>query len=123
MGSNSSPLGSVLLLVAFGLLVLMFLRTRRAQRDAVATQNRIAPGVEIMTTSGLYASVVAVEGDVMTLETAAGQRSRWDRRAVARIVAPSSGVTVQPGTHTAENPSEGGSAERSSDEAPPPGRE
>jgi preprotein translocase subunit YajC len=119
VGSSSSPLGTVLLVAAFGLLVLMFMRTRRAQRDAVTTQNRIGPGAEIMTTSGLYATVVSVEGDVMVLETSGGQQSRWDRRAVARILTPS----VQPGTDAAENPSEGGDAARSGDEEPPPGRE
>lgn len=123
MGSSSSPLGTVLLLAAFGLLVLMFTRTRRAQREAVTTQSRLGPGAEIMTTSGLYATVVAVEGDVMVLETSAGQQSRWDKRAVARIITPGAGTTVQPGTDAAENPSEGGDAERSGDEEPPPGRE
>jgi preprotein translocase subunit YajC len=69
-----------------GLLLLMFNRGRRSQRDAAATQARVAPGSKIMTTAGLYATVVEVDGDVVVLESAPGQRSRWDRRVVARII-------------------------------------
>ena len=119
-GSNGSPFGTVLLLGALGLLVLMFLRQRRMQREAVTTQSSLAPGAEIMTTSGLYATVVSVEGEFMYLETSPGQVSRWDKRAVARILPPGTTRTVQSGDDAAENPS-GDAA--SGDDENPPGRE
>lgn len=126
-GSGGSGVGTVLLLAAFALLLLTFLRARRAQRDTVDTQNRLVVGLQVMTTSGLYATVVDLDEDgVVTLETAPGQRSRWDRRAVARIV--ESPAAVQSGPGAADNPTEDGASEppgdqRTGDEAPPPGRE
>ena len=121
MGSNGSPFGTVLLLGALGLLVLMFLRQRRMQREAVTTQSSLAPGAEIMTTSGLYATVVSVDGEFMFLETSPGQVSRWDKRAVARILPSGTTRTVQSEHDAAENPTEGGTA--SADDENPPGRE
>ncbi len=125
MGGNNS-FGTLLLLFAVGLLVITFMRGRRQQREAQTTQHQLAPGAEVMTTAGLYATVVAVEDSVVTLETAPGQRSRWDKRAVARIVAPAPGAMpgaspVQDRDADAENPPEGGGAARSDE--PPPGRE
>jgi preprotein translocase subunit YajC len=80
-------LGSlVLLMIAVGMMVLLLTRTRSQQREAAAVQSRIVPGVEVMTGGGLFATVIEVDDDVVTLETSPGQRSRWDRRAVVRIV-------------------------------------
>ncbi len=79
--------GSVLLLVlSAGLLLMLLTRGRRQQREALALQSRLEPGTEVMTGSGLFATVVEVDSDVVVLETAPGHRSRWDRRAVSRIV-------------------------------------
>jgi preprotein translocase subunit YajC len=80
------PQGLILLVLFGGLLFLMFHRTRRQQREARNLQTRLTAGSRIMTTAGLYATVVALDTSVVTLETAPGQQSRWDRRAVARIV-------------------------------------
>lgn len=123
MGGGNGSFGTVLLVAALGLLLLTFLRTRRAQREAVTTQNRLEPGAEIMTTSGLYATVVAVDGDVMTLETSPGQLTRWDRRAVARILSSGTTRTVQPDDDAAENASESGRPTATGDDENPPGRE
>jgi preprotein translocase subunit YajC len=77
-----------LLLIAIPLLLLLWLssRQRKQQRDVVALQNRLTPGQEVMTAGGLFAIIVTVDGDVITLETSPGVRSRWDRRAVVKIV-------------------------------------
>ncbi len=81
-----------LLLVTFGLLFMIFTRGRRQQREAQLLQSRLAPGAEVMTTSGMYATLVELRDDgVAVLETASGQRSRWDRRAIARIVSGPAG--------------------------------
>jgi preprotein translocase subunit YajC len=78
---------SLLLLVLFGgLLLLMFTRQRRTQRETQSMQASLSPGAKIMTTAGLLATVVELDGQVVVLETAPGQRSRWDRRAIARIM-------------------------------------
>jgi preprotein translocase subunit YajC len=122
VGGSNGSFGTVLLVAALGLLLLTFLRTRRAQREAVTTRNRLEPGSEIMTTSGLFATVVSVDDDVMTLETGPGQLSRWDKRAVARILPPGTTRTVQSDDDAAENPS-GSGHEATADDENPPGRE
>ncbi len=80
--------GSLLLLAVFaGLMFMIFNRGRRQQREAQALQARLVPGVQVMTSSGLHATLVELTEDgIAVLETAPGQHSRWDRRAIARVV-------------------------------------
>jgi preprotein translocase subunit YajC len=76
----------LLLALAVGLAVLVLTRGR-AQRQALRdTQDRLAPGMQVMTASGLFARVVEVEPDVVVLETGPGQQSRWVRQAIVRVV-------------------------------------
>jgi preprotein translocase subunit YajC len=77
----------LLLLVLIAFTVWVFSRGRRQQREMQVTQSRLQAGAEVMTTSGLYGRVVEVSEDgQVRLETSPGVVSRWDRRAVARIV-------------------------------------
>lgn len=86
------PENLLLLAMLGGLVFLMFNRTRKQQREAQQIQAGLSVGAEVMTTAGLYATVVALDDQTVTLETAPGQRSRWDRRAVARIVDPTASL-------------------------------
>jgi preprotein translocase subunit YajC len=105
-------LDSLLLLILFGgLLFLMFSRTRRQQREIQQVQANLRVGVLVMTTAGLYATVVEVDDQVVVLETAPGQRSRWDRRAVSRILPEESSTSVNDGV--------AGTAPSGEDTAPP----
>ena len=114
------PESIVLLVLLAGLFFLMVNRTRRQQRDSQNLQANLTVGTRIMTTAGLFATVVAVDDTTVTLETAPGQRSRWDRRAVARIAPelPEEPVAAEGGT----DPVEGG-AEADGDVGEPLGRE
>ena len=85
------------LLLMLGLLFLMFSRSRKQQRAQQQLLGSIGPGSRVMTSSGLYATVVSVDGDDMVLEVAPGVHSRWTRRAVARIV-DTPAVTAEPGS-------------------------
>jgi preprotein translocase subunit YajC len=76
----------ILLLLSAGLLALLFLRTRRQQQELMDVRSRLAPGQEVMTGSGLFATVVEVTDTTVLLRAEAGQTSRWDRRAVVTIV-------------------------------------
>ncbi|WP_225754462.1 preprotein translocase subunit YajC [Actinotalea sp. Marseille-Q4924] len=76
------------LLLAFGFLWLMTRRTRKMQKEAASFRENLAPGQEVMTGSGLFGTVVAVEADVITLETSPGVTSRWLRAAIAKVVEP-----------------------------------
>jgi len=81
------PAESLILLVLIaGLFFLMVNRTRRQQREVQNVQQHLTVGSRIMTTAGLLATIVAVDDATVTLETAPGQTSQWDRRAVARLV-------------------------------------
>lgn len=80
------PENLLLLALMAGLLFLMFSRTRKQQRETQRVQASLTVGAEVMTTAGLYATVVAIEDQVVTLETAPGQTARYDRRAVARVL-------------------------------------
>nr|WP_276611086.1 preprotein translocase subunit YajC [Kineococcus siccus] len=91
----------VFLLLMVALLVFMFSRTRKQQKAQQQMQSGVAPGAEVMTTSGTFGRVVAIDGDVVTLEIAPGVQTRWTRRAVSRVVtsspvAPGEGDGVGP---------------------------
>lgn len=79
-----------LILAVFWLLILRPARSR--QRAVVEVQSALAPGAEVITTAGLYARVVAIEGDVVVLEVAPGVTNRYARQAVVRVVSPVEGA-------------------------------
>lgn len=78
----------VILAVALGALWLMSNRTRKQQRSASEFRNNLAAGDEVMTASGLLGTVVAVEDDVITLESGPGTQTRWIRAAIAKKIDP-----------------------------------
>ncbi|KQY25654.1 preprotein translocase subunit YajC [Cellulomonas sp. Root485] len=63
-------------------------RTRKQQRVAQEFRNNLVPGDEVMTASGLLGTVVAVEDDVITLESSPGAHTRWIRAAIAKKIDP-----------------------------------
>lgn len=82
MGAELIPL---LVIVA----VFYFLLIRPGQQRAKAVKVTLAalePGVKVMTTSGLYATVVEVDDDAVMLETSPGVESRWSKAAVAKTL-------------------------------------
>jgi preprotein translocase subunit YajC len=80
--ANFLPL--ILLVLAFYLLILRPARNR--QRQALETQRSLQPGAQVVTTAGLYATVAAVEDEVVLLEVAPGVTCRYAKPAVARIL-------------------------------------
>ena len=103
---------SIVLLL--GLLVLVYLNfagRRRAQRRRAEMDQRLVPGAEIVTTSGLHGSVDEVDDDgTVLLEIAPGWVTRWEKAAVARVIAlPTDEVAEEDeaaagATETAETP-------------------
>lgn len=93
--------GLIFLGVAFVLMVVVFRRSSQQRREYTTTQNQIAPGVTIMTTSGMYATILEVDDQRVTLQTGPGQTSQWDRRAIGRIiqaVEPEAGTVTESGS-------------------------
>ena len=91
----------ILVVVVFYFLVVR--RTQNQQREVRETQAALAPGQEIVTTAGLFATVSAVDDDVVVLEVAPGVRSRYARLAVARIVTRP-GDSATPGETAEDGP-------------------
>lgn len=78
----------LILAIAFGALWLMSSRTRKQQREAADFRANLTEGDEVMTASGLFGTVVAVDDDVITLESVPGSQTRWLRAAIAKKIDP-----------------------------------
>jgi preprotein translocase subunit YajC len=72
------------ILVAFYFLIIRPQRNRA--RQAAQLQARLVPGVEIMTTAGLFGRVTEVLDDGVVLEISPGVLVRFAKAAVGRIV-------------------------------------
>jgi len=80
-------------------------RARRQQREIRSVQNVLTAGAEVMTGAGMYARVVSVDDERVVLETAPGQQSTWDRRAVVKVVTqPADALTSDDEGSSAEAP-------------------
>ena len=84
MDAVSGLLPFVLILVAFYFLIVRPARTR--QRAAQELQQRLAPGVEVMTTSGIYGTVVGVDDTSIQLEVAPGTTLKVAKPAVGQVL-------------------------------------
>lgn len=104
--SKSNPIASLiplLLILAVG--YFLFLRpARMRQRKAMETRTGVAPGVEVTTTAGLIATVVAVDDEdgTVTLEVAPGVHSRYVKGAIARVNTPFEEPPAEPPLDTPE---------------------
>lgn len=79
---TGSGLGYLLvLLLPFLLLIFIVFSQRRRTQQVQALQNSLAVGDEVVTTSGLYGTIVALDDTVVTLDTGSGTL-RYDRRAI-----------------------------------------
>ena len=82
--------GFLAIVVLLGLLwVFVVLPVRRRQRAQAASheamQDSLAPGDEIITAGGLYATVRSIEDERLEIEIAPGVVATLDRRAVAAV--------------------------------------
>jgi preprotein translocase subunit YajC len=88
-GGGLGPLIPFLLIAVVGYLLLV--RPARArQRRALENKRAVEPGVEVTTTAGLIATVVAVDDEdgTVTLEVAPGVHSRYVKAAIGRVNTP-----------------------------------
>ena len=108
--------------LALGALWFMTSRTRRQQRTALDFRATLAPGQQVMTGSGFFGTVVEVDGDAITLESA-GSRSIWIRGAVLKLAEPPVAVPDDEadadGTGTVEVPDDISSLDPGDTGAPP----
>ena len=78
----------IILVLGGGMLWFMSRRTRKQQQEAARFRDNLEAGQEVMTGSGLFGTVVEVEGDRVTLEIAPGSTSQWLKAAIAKVVEP-----------------------------------
>jgi preprotein translocase subunit YajC len=79
----------ILILLVFVAVYFMMIRPQRRRREAaVQTQNTVAPGAQVRTTAGMYATVTAVDGDDVVLEVAPGVEVRYMKRAIMEVITP-----------------------------------
>jgi preprotein translocase subunit YajC len=80
---TGSGLGYLLvLLLPFALLIFIIFSQRRRAQQVQALQASLAVGDEVVTTSGLYGTIAAIDDTIVTLDTGAGSTLRYDRRAI-----------------------------------------
>ena len=84
-----SAITLILIVVVFVLLIIVpYRRQAQRQREVRAMQAALEPGTEVMTTSGLYGTVVSVQETVVELEIAPGMIIRVARGAIGETVRP-----------------------------------
>ncbi|MBR7742382.1 preprotein translocase subunit YajC [Phycicoccus sp. BSK3Z-2] len=81
-GSGSGLAYVLLLGLPFLLIVWMFFTQRQRTKQVQALQDSLSVGDEVVTTSGLYGTIAAVDDGVVTLTVAEGVTVRFDRRAI-----------------------------------------
>lgn len=69
---------------------------RKKQRDTQQMQQNLQPGVEVVTTAGMHARLVAFEGDDVLLEVAPGVTCKYLKQAVMRVVPDATQAAATP---------------------------
>ena len=77
-----------ILVIGIGAMFLLSSRQRKAQKQQLSFRDNLQPGQRVMTGSGMYGTVVEVDGDEVTLESTPGTQSIWIKAAIARLVDP-----------------------------------
>lgn len=95
--SSGSGLGSFLILL-LPLLLLGFLifSNRKRMRAQQQVQASLTIGQDVMTSSGMFGRISALDDSVVTVEVATGVHVRMDRRAIAGPAAGSAHEPTEP---------------------------
>jgi preprotein translocase subunit YajC len=78
------PLMIAAMIAAFYFLIIRPQNKRR--RDQAQMQSSVQPGARVVTTSGMHATVVAVDDDGIVLEIAPGVEARFLKQAIMQVV-------------------------------------
>jgi preprotein translocase subunit YajC len=86
--SQSNPLGLFLpLIVIVGAFYFFLIRPQRnKQRQQQQMQKTLEPGTRVITTSGMYATVVEVNDDGVVLEIVPGVEAQFVAQAIMRVL-------------------------------------
>jgi preprotein translocase subunit YajC len=108
---RSGPVGSYSSLIMIALMVVVFYfllirPQRKRQQEQSQMQNNLATGTKVMTTTGLFATVVAIDADDVILEIAPGVETRWVKAAIGRVLTPVDDVEDEDVTDVDDNVTE-----------------
>jgi len=93
-----------LLLVLFaGFMFMNARRQRRQYQELQQMQSSLAAGDRVMTTSGLYGTIVATADDTLELEIAPGVRTTWLRQAVRERVKSEAAAEAETVDHVTDD--------------------
>lgn len=85
------------LVLAGGAFYLLILRPQRQrQRQQQEMQTSLYPGVEVMTTAGVFGTVAAVTDDQVSIEIHPGVFMRVVPAAIARVIEPPEQPAIEP---------------------------
>ena len=87
------------MIAALGVLIYFMFRNSRKQRQAqMELQEKLVPGADVMTSFGLYATVVEIddENNVAVLDTGGGQKIRVHRQVLTKVVEEDAPVEQAP---------------------------
>jgi preprotein translocase subunit YajC len=90
---------TILLFVMLGIFIfMMFRRNKKTQQQQAAIQSQFAPGVEVMTSFGLFGRIVSIDEqeNKVVLELSPGHLATVHRQAVTKIVEPVADTTPVP---------------------------
>ena len=104
--------GQLVFLIAIGALFyfMILMPQRRKARQQQELNARLKPGVEVMTTAGLFATVHDLTDDEVYLEVAPGVVQRYAKGAVMRVITHDE-PQIEAGTEGDDDPKELGSGD------------
>ena len=100
---------SLFMIAALALLIFFMFRNSRKQRQqAQKLQEKLVPGAEVMTSFGLYATVVGIDDDtnVATINAGGGTTLRVHRQVLTKVVEDDVQDDVDADSETEETGSE-----------------
>ncbi|MFJ5957168.1 preprotein translocase subunit YajC [Paenarthrobacter sp. NPDC092416] len=82
---------TILLFVMLGLFVfMMFRRNKKTQQQQAQMQSKFAPGVDVMTSFGLFGRIVSIDEaeNKVVIELSPGNQATVHRQAVTKVIEP-----------------------------------
>jgi preprotein translocase subunit YajC len=77
----------IFIIIIIGAMYFLVMRPgRKRQQRTQQQQKQVQPGARVRTTAGMYATVVAVDGDDVILEIAPDVEARYMKRAIMEVI-------------------------------------
>ena len=80
---------TLLLVVAAGMFAMMFFSSRKRKRQAAELADKVQAGARVMLSSGIFGTIVSVDGERVVVESTPGIKLEVSRSAIVRFVAES----------------------------------